>query len=98
MSQVLVLASLALVLILVLACAVLVNITDDCSTVFGVSSFVVRACSSEKRERVVHLEPDVLYTARSRRRTCPHRATCPLSAQVRERVLQQHGNGRGVHQ
>jgi len=39
----------------------------------------------------------VLYPAR-RRPTCAHRAARALPAQIRERVLEQHGNGSSVDQ
>jgi len=62
-----------------------------------VVSVVVVVYSSDQWERVVHLESYVLYPA-WRRRTCSHGSTRALPAQVRERVLEQHGNGRRLYQ
>jgi len=53
--------------------------------------------SDERRERIVHLESHVLHPSR-RRRTDTHRAARALPAQVRERLFEQHGDGRRLHQ
>jgi len=61
-------------------------------------SVVALMSNSGKRwEQVVHLESHVLYPARSRR-TCTHRAARAIPAQVRERLFQQHGDGRRLHE